>query len=220
MRFLLVHSPATGPTTWRWMGERLGELGHRTTTPDLVEAARTGAPHEFVRRTIEAAGSDADLVLVGHSGAGPLLPQIASEVRSRLRALVFVDAGLPPCEGRYTVGGDFLGRLRVLAMYGLLPPWSSWFAPGMLEALVPGPDRRLAIAGELPRVPITFYETALVAPAGWCALPCRYVLLSESYRQDCEAAARRGWPVAERPGGHLDIATREVAICDLILSLV
>jgi hypothetical protein len=39
--------------------------------------------------------------------------------------LVFVDAGLPPCEGTFSVGGDFLGSLRELAGDGLLPICSS-----------------------------------------------------------------------------------------------
>ena len=46
---------------------------------------------------------DMPVVLVAHSGAGPLLPAIRASIHNPIRAYVFVDAGLPR-DGRGKIG--------------------------------------------------------------------------------------------------------------------
>ena len=58
------------------------------------------------------------------SGAGAVLPNIAVGLAPRPRLILFVDAGIPPCEGVFTTGGDFLPALLELASDGILPKWS------------------------------------------------------------------------------------------------
>jgi hypothetical protein len=120
VRFLLVHSPVVGPSTWRWVADALDIAGHQASVPDLVPAAVTGDPAAFIHHAVAQCSPAADVVIVGHSGAGAVLPAIAAGLPSGPRLLVFVDAGLPPCEGTFSVGGDFLGQLRELADDGLL----------------------------------------------------------------------------------------------------
>jgi len=218
--FLLVHSPVVGPATWRWVGDALRAAGETVIVPDLVEAAISGDPMRFAARAASAASTgDEDVVVVGHSGAGCLLPRIADLMSPRPRLIVFVDAGVPPCDGDVLVGGTFLGTLQSLAVDGRLPPWSRWWGDDAMERLVDVPERRAAIEAELPIAPLAFYETSIAMPFGWCGTPCAYVLLSPSYRDDAVTASVRGWPVVERLGRHLDMANDELSIASILIHL-
>ncbi|HEX6568225.1 MAG TPA: alpha/beta hydrolase [Acidimicrobiales bacterium] len=204
MRFMLVHSPLVGPATWQWVAEALRSSGHDVAVPDLREAAITGAPHAVVRAALQLTAKE-PTVLVGHSGAGSLLPSIAAGFDSPVRRLVFVDAGVPPCEGEATTRAEFLEQLRSLAPDGTLPKWSTWWGESVMENLVPDGARRALIEAEMPEVPLAFFETPMPLPVGWCEGPGTFLLLSEPYRRDADTARSLGWPVVEDIGNHLDI---------------
>lgn len=204
MRFMLVHSPLVGPTTWQWVAEALQSSGHDVAVPDLRGAAITGAPRAVVRAALQLTGKE-PTVLVGHSGAGFFLPSIAAGVDSPVRRLVFVDAGVPPCEGEATTSAEFLEQLRSLAPDGTLPKWSTWWGERVMETLVPDGARRAVIEAEMPQVPLAFFESPMPVPVGWCEGPGAFVLLSEPYRRDANTARSRGWPVVEDLGNHLGI---------------
>lgn len=192
--------------------------GHKVIVPNLIQGALTGDPGMFARLAVEAIGGEKDVVIVGHSAAGSILPVVAG-LAGNVRCLVFVDASLPPCEGTCSAGGDFLSALQALATNGMLPIWSRWWGEGVLEALVPDDARREKIEGELPALPLAFFEAPIAVPAGWCAYDGAFLLLSEFYRSDATGAAERGWPVLEHSGGHLDIANEEEAIADILVGL-
>ncbi len=219
MRFALVHSPVVGPTTWKWVADVLRGDGHEAVVPDLVRAATSGNPIAFARAAAGAVDGKHETVLVGHSGAGAVLPLVAAALTTPPGRLVFVDAGLPPTAGAFTAGGGFLPTLRGLARDGLLPRWSEWWGAGALEVLVPDASRRAAVEDELPRVPLSFYETPIAVPSGWSDAPGAYLLLSEAYRADADRATALGWPVVAHMGGHLDIVNDEVSIAERLVSL-
>jgi pimeloyl-ACP methyl ester carboxylesterase len=201
---MLVHSPLVGPATWQWVAEALRSAGHDVAVPDLREAAIAGAPHAVVRAALELTAKE-PTVVVGHSGAGFFLPSIAAGLDSPVRRLVFVDAGVPPCQGEATTGAEFLEQLRSLAADVTLPKWSTWWGEGVMENLVPDGARRAEIEVEMPQVPLAFFETPIPLPVGWCEDPGAFVLLSEPYRRDADTARSLGWPVVEDLGNHLDI---------------
>jgi len=128
--------------------------------------------------------------------------------------LVFVDAILPPEEGERSVSASLLQHLRTIETEGRLPPWSEWFGPGIMEDLIPDDDLRSAVVAELPELPISYFEGVIPVPSGWVRTSCRYVLLSEAYREEAAEATSRGWQVYEHLGSHLDILTRPVEIAD------
>jgi hypothetical protein len=216
--FVLVHSPVTGPSTWRWAADELTARGHRVVVPPVPPAATALGWPAFVGAVgALAAGLDSP-VLVGHSGAGPLLPRIGTRVNAR--ALVFVDADVPPEAGDTTlVPGEFLEFLRGLANNGVLPPWSEWFGPDTMRELISDDQTREIVSAELPAVPLSYFEARMAVPAGWMNAHCGYVLLSEAYANQATQAAAKGWPVARLPGAHLDIVTRPAAIADAILAV-
>lgn len=119
-------------------------------------------------------------MLVGHSGAGPLLPVIADRMGRPPTLLTFVDASVPPTKGEVPLVPDrFLDSLRMLARNGVLPKWSEWFGAGTMEAIVPDRGRRAAVVAELPELPLSYCGECLPMPSGWTSITGGYVLLSD-----------------------------------------
>ena len=215
--FVLIHSPLVGPTTWSWVANELGKYGHQVIVPSLLRAATSGSWEACVDGVVAEAAPGVPHVLVGHSGAGPLLPVIANQLNTS--RLVFVDASLPPTDGESAlIPEQFLGALTALAQGGLLPPWSEWFELGTMETLIPDPVRRDAILAELPRLPLSYFQGRVPMPDAWAAAPCTYVLLSEAYRHEAEQAAARGWPVVEILGSHMDVVSQPLPLAAALRS--
>jgi pimeloyl-ACP methyl ester carboxylesterase len=219
--FLLLHSPVVGPATWRWVARSLTALRQPTAVPDLRDAASSGRFDIFIQSAAAAAPSDwPRVVVVGHSGAGPILPSVAEVLGARASTVVFVDAGLPPCTGDATVGGEFLTHLRQLADDGRLPRWSTWWGSGTMRTLVPDANRRASIEEELREVPLSLFESRVVVPERWCeSSSAAYLLLSAAYREDADRARALGWPVVERLGGHLDTVIHPDPIAEVLVDV-
>jgi pimeloyl-ACP methyl ester carboxylesterase len=220
MKFVLVHSPLVGPTTWRWIADTLSTAGDETVVPDLRAAAAAGHPDAVISAAAAAIPQEwSAAVIVGHSGAGSIIPTIAAKLGRRTARMVFVDAGLPPCEGRVTPSADFLEQLRALAVDGVLPRWSTWWGDGVMEALVPARHQRTELEAEMVEVPLAYFESAFDVPVGWCHTAASFLLLSESYRAEAERARTLGWPTIEHIGNHLDIVNDPDAIAGTIIKL-
>ncbi len=160
-------------------------------------------------------------MLVGHSGAGPLLPPVADTLAMRPAQLVFVDAGVPPSSGDAALVPDELAaHLVTLANgYGLLPRWSEWFGADAMRTLVPDDDVLAEIVAELPQLPLSYFHERVPMPDAWTVHRAAYILCSDPYREDAAEAAARGWPITHLPGTHLDIVTRPLAIADTLETL-
>jgi pimeloyl-ACP methyl ester carboxylesterase len=217
VKFVLIHGPPVGPATWRWVGEVLTSAGHDVVVPDLRRAALSGQPAEIVRDAAAECPPDTDVV-VGHSGAGLLLPGIADSMPSSARPrLVFVDAAIPVCEGEARLDPVVADLLRPLAVEGVLPPWSAWWGEGEVERLIPNREMRARVEAELPELPMRLFDEGPPAPAGWCEWQCDYLLLSEEMRGEAERARSLGWPVLEDLGNHLDVVNRAADVAaDLV----
>src|SRR5215469_3229729 len=216
--FVLVHSPVTGPSTWRWVADELAARGHRVAVPAIPPAATALGWAAFVGAVGALSAGIDNPVLVGHSGAGPLLPRIGARIKAR--ALIFVDADIPPEDGETTlVPGEFLEVLRGLASGGFLPPWSDWFGPDSFQELIPDEQARRIVSAELPALPLSYFEARVPVPIGWTSTRSGYILLSEAYAEQASKAEASSWPVARLPGAHLDIVTRPAEIADAILSI-
>jgi len=214
--FTLVHSPLVGPLSWSAVQVELRERGHEVQVPSLVSAATSGSWEACVDTAVGGAATGDDPVLVGHSGAGPLLPVIAGRMDPPPQRLVFVDAILHPEEGEHSVSAPLLQHLRMIETGGRLPPWSEWFGPEVMEELIPNDFLRSGVVAEMPKLPLSYFEVLIPVPNRWSRTSCRYVLLSEAYREEAAEATSRGWQVCEHLGSHLDILTRPVEIADLL----
>ncbi|HEX2039561.1 MAG TPA: hypothetical protein VHF47_07495 [Acidimicrobiales bacterium] len=227
---VLVHSPLVGPATWEPVARVLRGRGRTAVVPSLLDASRTGPPFvgpqaEAVADAVAAAGADR-VLLVGHSGAGPLLPSIGVAVRRRGATPVgylFADAGLPhPGRSRLaSVHPSLRGRLAELARHdGMLPPWCDWFDPAAVDALLPEPALRDRVLDELQPVPVALLEEPMPDVPAWPDAPCGYLRFSAAYAGDEAEAAGRGWPVAVLEGGHLLPVVAPGSVADALDDLV
>ena len=223
---VLLHSPLVGPATMEPLAEALRRRGRTVVVPRMHEAGFSATPRwmSWVAAATEqikdvGAGS---VVLVGHSGAGLLLPVVAERLEPHIAGVVFVDAGLPPSAGDVVVAdGDFLAHLRVIAVDGVLPPWSEWWGPEVMSALIPDAGQRAAVEVEQPRLPLAFFEATIPVPPGWDVRhPVGYVRLSAAYDREADLARERGFPVSLFEGAHLDTVTRPDELGQIVQGMV
>jgi pimeloyl-ACP methyl ester carboxylesterase len=221
---VLVHSPLLGPSAWEWVARDLDQHGRMAVVPSLREAMARPEPSwrdAFEVVTVSAQGASS-VTLVGHSGAGVLLPAIAESIAVDVTGIVFVDAFLPPANGTAPlVPHAYIDELNALAADGVLPPWSSWFGEELMRELVPDAARRSLVERDMPRLPLSSLRRAVPVPSGWDRRPCGYLLLSaEPYAPSAADAGARGWPVAEIEGGkHLDPVRRPATVTAALLNL-
>jgi hypothetical protein len=222
--FALVHSPLVGPTTWRPVAVALTARGHRAVVPALTRVLDGPAPYFPALANAVAEGlADVDepVVLVAHSGAGPLLPAIGDALARPAAAAIFVDAGLPhPGRSWFdTAPAELAAHLRGLARDGMLPPWHEWFPPEAVTELVPDRTMRDAVVGELRPIPVAFFEEAAPISPAPPADRCAYLLLSDAYTDAAREASALHWPVAHHPSDHLAAYTDPDGVTEKLLTL-
>jgi pimeloyl-ACP methyl ester carboxylesterase len=221
---VLVHSPFLGPASLRPLADALAGLGHPAVLLDLRPSVVAAPVHQVLVGAFADAIGDAavagPVVLVGHSGAGPLLPAFADALDDGVAGLVFVDAGLPTPgrSWRDTVPTALYTELRDRSRDGLLPRWPLWFPDDPLASLIPDPLLRADIADEAPEVPLAFLKEAR-PDVEWPG-PAGFVLLSEPYAADFDHAQDLDWPVAKLDSHHLAPATNPEPVAEAILRVL
>ena len=181
--FVLIHSPMASAVTWELVGEALRGRGFTVVAPDLWRGSDASGPYwrQHVRAVVEAADgleSEGRTVLVGHSGAGALLPQVGASLGRLAAMYVFVDCDLPE-DGRSRLDGmrpEERAAFRASAREGFIPPFSG----EALQALIPDAEVRARYAASQPRAPLAVYEEKIPAPSGWREARCGYVAFRES----------------------------------------
>ena len=223
--FVLVHSPLVGPTSWRPVAHELERRGRLAVVPSLLGVADAPAPQwRHVPEAVRAAAShlEVPVVLVGHSGAGLLLPVIADALTLDVATLVFVDSFLPPTADGLVLGPPaFMSHVRALATDGVFPSWSAWFGEDAMRNLVSDQHLREALEREMPHLPLSYFKARVPVPDGWNQRPCAYLLLSaDPYGPSATEARTLGWRVLEIRGvRHLPIATHPIPVTEALLDL-
>jgi hypothetical protein len=223
VKLLLVHSPLVGRTTWDLIAADLSGRGYDVSVPDLTGTVTAGPPYCLPQAEVIArsAGSR-PAILIGHSGAGPLLAA-AGALTGQARGYVFVDAGLPiPGQSWMdTVPAGLAAQVREMAdAEGWLPPWSQWWGDEALAELLPDPRTRRDFAAGCPRLPLAMFREVHPAAPQWPDALGAYLQLSEAYEDEAAEARKLGWPVAEYPGHHLALLTEPgrvaARLCELL----
>lgn len=216
---VLLHSPLLGPGVWRALSEELE--GRDVVVPAWPKLDDLGAePYADLVSAMAAKLSTAGAaVLVAHSGAGALLPALASGLPVRPAGVIFCDAILPhPGRSWFdTAPRELSAQLRAGAVAGELPSWDRWWPPGALERLLPEADQRARLLDELDPIPLAYFEAP--APEAVLEAPAAYLQLSGAYAEEARLAGRRGWPVVSLPLHHLAMLTHPKAVAGSILSL-
>lgn len=207
---VLIHSPLVGPATWDVLSATLTGRGIDCCVPDLRPALLEGPPYwpRQVQAIASSAAGGKSPIMVGHSGAGPLLAA-AGQAMGTVAGYVFIDAGLPtPGRGwTQSAPGELVEQLRSLRVDGWLPPWSRWWGQDGLASLMPDPKMRDVFAGDCPPLPWAMFEEPHPTVPSWPDAPCGYLQLSAAYQGAADQARARGWPTIEVDAHHLAMVT-------------
>ncbi len=223
---VLVHSPLVGPATWEPVRIELRQRGLQAAVPILRDDAASGDPYwrqhvASVVATMRGAPAGQPLVLVGHSGAGALLPALGAALARPVAAYLFVDAG---------IHADGLSRLEVMIAedapfaHGLLahleaggryPEWTD----EQLQDAIPDDALRAAVIAEMRPRGLDFFNEPIPVPAGWPDAPVAYMQFTASYDVPAARAREQGWPVREIEGSHFLMLIDPETVADAIVSL-
>lgn len=219
--FLLVHSPLVGPLTWEPVAAELANRGRSSILPALETPLDPDEPlwRQHVRQVsrLVVHGAPAP-VLVGHSGAGPLLPAIFHGLHGEVAASILVDADIPrDGASRFDLfeSAEEVEQFRRSAREGLLPAWTE----DALARHIEDGDLRRRFCEELSPRPLRLYEEGLPVPGSWELSRRGYLLFSEPYRRSFEAAKGQGWPVRELPGSHFHMLNRPAEVAEALIGL-
>ena len=219
---VLVHSPVVSPSIWDKLAPALVQQDRRVVIPDLTDTMDAGPPYcsRQATRIADSAG-DRSVILVGHSGAGPLL-MLAGSMSRHVEGYVFIDAGLP-CPGQSwldTTPSEVAAHIRDMANDGWLPPWSEWWGDDGLAEMLPDPEVRERFAATCPRLPLAMFEEVYPDEASGPYAPSAYLRLSEAYEQPAREAKALGWPTIELMNHHLCVLTDPELVAAPLLRLV
>jgi hypothetical protein len=207
---VLLHSPLVGVESWGALAAALERGGVAAVAVPVTGDERAPFAERYVRGAVAGvleAVPGGVVVLVGHSGAGPLLGAVGSGLRGGGRPVggyLFCDAGLPRAGATRLdlLAAEDQGMAAAfraeLERGGRFPTWSD----AELAPLVPDPGARAALVGTLRPRGLEFFTEPLPAAPGWPDAPCGYLRLSAAYDHWAEAARAEGWPTAWLEGGH------------------
>ena len=222
--YALIHSPLVGPFTWQLVYQSLVKREVKVVLPTLLDDVKSAIPYwqqhaESIASSLSEVPKSQKLVLVAHSGAGPLLPAIRQRLTQAIIAYVFVDAGIPR---------DGLSRLDLIKMED--PEWAEQFHSSLLKGeqfptwteedlreIIPDGEARKKLVAEIHPRSLSFFTERIPVHAGWPDAPCIYMKFSESYKWDAVQAKQSGWPVYEVNAGHFHMLVEPVAVADLIV---
>ena len=221
--FVLVHGGWHGAWCWAFLVDELAARGHRAVTVDLPAESPSAGAQECADG-VRAALPGPDVVLVGHSLAGLVLPVVAAA--QPVGHLVYLAAMLPE-PGRSVAAGDRqtvrgLGRGLVRHEDGS----SSWRPEAAAGTLYPDspPERAAWAVARLRRQHWRAMEE--VTPlASWPDVRSTYVRCADDAVIDPDWAGRA---VPERlgvepvvlPGDHSPFLARPCALADLLTAAV
>ncbi|MFI6096561.1 hypothetical protein ACIA8G_13455 [Lentzea sp. NPDC051213] len=219
---VLMHSPFLGPSSMRPLADELASDGAAVLLVDLQMTINEAPVHQRLigafADALDDSGVAGPLVLVGHSGAGPLLPCFADALEMDVAGLVFLDSDLPtPGRAwRETVDPALVSKVKASVRDGKLPRWDRWFPEDPFR-LIPA-ELREEMRDEAPEVPWEFLKEQ--RPSVEWTGPCGYVLLSAHYEDAAANADKLGWPVERVESHHLAAATSPSAVAAALTSVI
>jgi len=215
--YVLVHGAYHGGWCWKRVAGCLRAAGHTVHTPTLTGLGER-AHLMAVRPTLETFIEDVaqvfrfedleDVVLVGHSFAGPVISAVADRMRERLRHLVFLDAqllqsGEAVADKAAPASLIETYRQRAREYDGLSVP------PGPPEYFgVTEPTLSAWLKGKLTPQPLqTYFDPLVLANPVGNGLPTTYIACSRPFHAATASArdlarSMAGWDYHELPAGH------------------
>lgn len=91
--FALIHGSGDGGWAWHLVQQALRERGYESVAPDLPTDRDDATWDDCVDAVVQAVGTVDDVIVVGHSGGGFVVPLVADRLGARLQVYV---VGLVP----------------------------------------------------------------------------------------------------------------------------
>ena len=225
--YILIHSPLVGPLTWSLVAAELQTRGLQVFVPTLEDSPSSSDPYwkqhaDSVAGSISPIFQDTSVILVAHSGAGPLLPAIRKSIPNPVRAYVFVDAGLPRHEATRLdlMKSEDAAWASDFASYldrgGKFPDWSF----DDLQEIIPDEKLRRHMVSEIRPRGVSFFTEPILVFAGWPDAPCVYIRFSAPYDKAAALARAADWLVYDLEAGHFHMLVSPVAVTDMIVNSV
>ncbi len=218
----LIHSPLVTETTWNYLAPALQQrdypvaIAHLHDSPDLW-------CQQHIESAVQSLGElSGPYMLVGHSGAGPLLPLIAQRLPVPPVGYLFVDAGIlwePTSRLGMMVAEDpeWASEFEsYLQGGGTFPNWTD----GQLQDILPDTNLRHELLKSLRPKPLSFFTEEIPVPAGWDNTPCGYLQLSPTYQPYATVAQAKGWVVEQMDGHHFSMMTHPGEVTEMLIRLV
>jgi hypothetical protein len=225
--YVLIHSPLVGSLTWKLVANEMRQRDLSVVVPTLIDSPNSDKPFwkqhaESAARALTDIPKDAPLILVAHSGAGPLLPAIRETLTNPIHAYVFVDAGIPHNGATrldlmqsedFEWGKQFQ---EYLEGGGRFPSWSS----EDLREILPDTDLRQQIVAEINPRALDFFTEPIPVFERWPDAACAYILFSEPYKRAAAQAQQAGWQTHELEAAHFHMVVDAKAVTDIIIEAV
>jgi hypothetical protein len=224
---VLIHSPLVGSLTWKLVAEEMRHRNIDAVVPALEDVPDSKKPYwkqhaESVSQALAQVPQDTPLILVAHSGTGPLLPAIRESLANPVNAYVFVDAGIPRnratrLELMKSEDSEWAQQFEeYLESGGYFPNWSF----DDLQEIIPNEELRKQMVVEIRPRSLNFFSEPIPVFEGWPDVPCIYILFSEPYKQAAIQARESGWPTYKLEAGHFHMLVDATAVTDLIINSV
>jgi pimeloyl-ACP methyl ester carboxylesterase len=210
--FGLVHGGALGAWCWDRTIPELMTRGHSTATVDLPLEDQSAGAAQLAALVLEAFAECDDLVLVGHSMSGLIIPVVACQ--RPVKRLIFLHAVLPQ------PGLSFVDQVKAEPdMFNsemmTVPP--TWWTDEAIVTRFLFHDCTPEIANEAfvrLRPPEGGVLVTEVTPLrNWPVVPCAYILCRDDRTATpawarCAARERLGIEPTQIPGGHCPMLSR------------
>jgi pimeloyl-ACP methyl ester carboxylesterase len=225
--YVLIHSPLVGELTWSLVAEQIPQHGQSVVIPVLSDSANAKDPYwkqhaQSVAQALVPIPQDTKVILVAHSGAGPLLPAIREHLPNPIRAYVFVDAGIPHD-----------GATRLDLMKSEDPEWVRQFEESLkhgerfpawsrddLREIVPNESVRERLVAELHPRGLDFFTEPIPVFERWPDAPCIYIQFSAPYDKPADQARRSGWDTYKLAAGHFHMLVDAKAVTEMIINAI
>ncbi len=180
--FVLIHSPLVGPFSWRLVQKEFAKRRIDVLVPELLDQPADSLPcwqqhARSVAAVLTHVPPNRRIILVAHSGAGPLLPAIRQALPHPIAAYVFVDAGVP----RSGLSRLDLMQLQdrswvdefhqTLLQGGRFPDWTA----DDLRDIVPDENVLNQLMAEIKPRSLAFFIEPLPTFDDWPDAPCAYL---------------------------------------------
>jgi pimeloyl-ACP methyl ester carboxylesterase len=237
MRFLLIHGGWQGGWCWDAVAAELRRRGHEAHAPTLPGCAPDEPDRtyrgmaEFARHAAAelVAANAEDVVVVGHSGGGPVAQAVCEQIPERVRQVVFIDAFV------LEDGASIFDEVPALMVEQFTA-----VAAASPDRTIPMPEDLWVhgLCGDAAEADARRWLARTVAlPIGWLAervslptfatsgIPASYIFLADDNGVfdramfERQAGRLRRPRMATCPGSHEAMLTQPVALADALLEV-